>query len=98
MSLPQQLPWPLAQTMWAQALNPIIANPTNSASILKSISLTVGINVINHKLGAPLQGWSIIRMRNVTSNIHDLQDSNQTPALTLVLVSSAAVVVDLMVF
>ena len=78
-------------------VNPILSNPSNNSSILQNVLLTTGSNVINHKLGKPLQGWKIVRQRAAAS-IYDNQDSNQTPALTLILVSSAAVSIDLEVF
>jgi hypothetical protein len=95
--LPQKLPLPLMQTQWAQTIDPIITNPLNSASVLKNISLVTGANVVNHKLGANLQGWYCSRIRAAAS-IYDTQDTNQTPQLTLNLVASAPVVVDLVVF
>lgn len=95
--LPQRLPWDRAQTQWAQELNPIIANPTNNSIILKNVALVAGTNVINHLLSRNLQGWNPTRIR-AAATIYDLQDANQTPQLTLVLVSSANVVVDLEVF
>lgn len=96
-ALPQKLPWELADDRWSAILNPIVKNPVNSSSILKNVSLTTGTNVINHKLGQPLQGWSIVRQR-AAGTVYDNQDSNQTPQLTLVLVSSAPMVIDLAVF
>ena len=96
--LPKQQTLDQLQTKWPAILNPIIKNPSNNASILQNVSLIGGTNVINHKLGAKLQGWSVIRMRGVAASIYDLQDANQTPQLTLVLVSSTPVIVDLSVF
>ena len=95
--LPQKLSWDLAQTQWAQQLNPILSNPTVNNLILKNVVLTAGTNVINHKLSRPLQGWNPTRVRALAT-IYDLQDTNQTPQLTLVLVSSANVTIDLVVF
>lgn len=87
----------LQQNSWARVLNPILIKPQNSSSILQSVSLVTGANVINHKLGQPLQGWNIVRQRAAAS-IYDEQDSNPRPNLTLVLVSSADVSVDIEVF
>lgn len=95
--LTQKLPLELMQTQWAQQLNPIIANPTVNNLILKNVSLTTGTNVINHKLGRNLQGWKPTRIR-ASATFYDQQDTNQTPQLTLVLISSADVIVDLEVF
>lgn len=96
--LPKQLPPDQLQTKWASILNPLLSNPILDSSMLQNVSLAVGNNVINHKLGRKLQGWKIIRMRSVFSQIYDTQDSNEMPELTLNLNSSAAVVVDLEVF
>lgn len=95
--LPQKLPLDLMQTKWAQELNPIIANPLLQNNILPNISLVSGVNVINHKLGRKLIGWQPSRIR-ASATFFDQQDTNQTPELTLVLVSSAPVVIDLVVF
>lgn len=95
--LPQKLTLPLMQTQWSQAIDPVITNPTNNKSVLKNVSLITGTNVINHLLGRPLQGWGLTRIRALAS-IYDTQDTNQTPQLTLNLVSSAPVVVDIEVF
>lgn len=95
--LPQKLNIDAMQNRWATMIDPIISNPTNSTSILKNVSLKAGTNVINHRLGAPLQGWVPCRVR-ANATIYDAQDSNQTPQLTLVLIASAPVVVDLEVW
>lgn len=95
--LPKPLPYDLHQTQWASILDAIISNPLNNASLLRNISLTTGNNVVNHKLGQKLQGWYIVRQRAAAS-IYDTQDTNQMPQLTLQLVASAPVVVDLAVF
>lgn len=61
------------------------------------MTLSAGTNTINHLLGRTLQGYRIIRQRAAAS-IHDEQDDNQMPQLTLVLVSTASVVIDLEIF
>lgn len=95
--LPQKLDLAKMQTSWAQQLDPIISNPILNNVILKNVSLTTGTNVVNHLLGRTLQGWKPTRIR-ANATIYDQQDSNQTPQLTLVLVASAPVVIDLEVF
>jgi hypothetical protein len=97
MSLPRRLDWTLAQDRWASQLEPIIAAPSNNSSILKSVNLVAGNNTINHGLGRVLQGWTIVRLRGL-STIWDAQDSNPTPAQTLVLVASSPVSADIEVF
>lgn len=95
--LPKKLMWDIAQDRWASILNPVIKNPSNNRSLLTNISLIAGTNVINHKMGQRLQGWNPVRIR-ASATFYDLQDDNQTPELTLVLVSSANVVIDIEVF
>lgn len=95
--LPKKLTWDLASDRWATILNPFISNPSNNSSILKNISLVMGTNVINHRLGRSLQGWNPTRIRSSVT-LYDLQDINQTPQLTLILVASAPSVIDLQVF
>jgi len=87
----------LLQTAWATQLNPVLALPQNSGVILKNVRLAIGDNTINHRLGRNLQGWQLIRVR-AAATIYDKQDANQLKDLTLVLNSSAVVVVDLFVF
>lgn len=95
--LPRNLNLPQMTSTWANAIDPVINNPINSASVLKSISLKAGANSVNHLLGAPLQGWLVCRQR-ASASFYDTQDSNPTPQLTLNLVSSAPVVVDIVVW
>lgn len=97
MALPKNLTLPMLQTQWPQQLDPILANPASNVSILKSQVLVSGKNVINHKLGAPLQGWYTTRVRQ-SVQLYDQQDSNPTPQLTLVLIASAAATIDLAVY
>jgi hypothetical protein len=61
------------------------------------VALANGTTVVNHLLGRKLIGWRIIGI-NGAATIYDQQASNQTPALTLVLVSNAAVIANLEVF
>lgn len=86
------------QSQIQSVLNELSRSPLANAGFLQSVQLAVGDNTINHGLGRKLQGWSIVRMRGVFSQVYDKQDQNQNQALTLVLNSSAAVTVDLIVF
>lgn len=87
----------MMQTQWASQLNPLLAQPTASAVLLKAVKLTSGANQINHTLGRKLQGWTIVRQR-AAATIYDQQDANQYPQLTLSLNASAPVTVDILVF
>lgn len=91
------LPFQLMQNAWASLINPVLDSPTAQNLILQNISLVTGSNKINHKLGRKLQGWKIIRQRSAAS-IYDNQDNNVSPDLTLLLVSSANVSVNIEVF
>ena len=110
MALPLLLPWDQAQNKWKSQLDPIIALPINGGHIIKNVKLVSGANVVNHGLGANLQGWSVMRRRQfkVTGtptayDITDTQDSNQMPQLTLNLycnqgTTANPVIVDIFVF
>lgn len=87
----------LLQTTWKQQLDPVLAQPIISSTIIKSVALTTGKNTVNHMLGTTLQGWMVIRQRG-TAAIYDIQDTNPIPNKTLLLMSSSGVSVDLMVF
>jgi hypothetical protein len=87
----------LMQTAWANKLNPVIDLPQSSGVIIKNVSLKTGDNTIDHRLNRDLQGWQLIRVR-AAATIYDKQDANQLKDRTLVLNSSAPVIVDLFVF
>lgn len=87
----------MLQTRWASLLEPTLNNAATQGQVLKSVALSIGPNVVNHKLGRKLQGWCIVRKR-ASSDIYDTQDTNQTPELTLTLQASIAVVVDIYVY
>jgi hypothetical protein len=87
----------LMQTKWASQIDPLLTQPQASGVRLLSVTLVVGDNVINHRLGRKLQGWQLTRQRAAAS-IYDKQDNNNTPSLTLILNSTATVTVDLFVW
>lgn len=80
-----------------QAVDPLLSNALAGGNLLQSIALTTGSNSINHKLGQTLVGWFLTRLRGAAS-VYDTQASNPNPTVTLTLVSSADVTVDLYVF
>lgn len=96
-SLPLKLPWNMAENRWATAIEPVLNSPIAQPVILKNVALAAGTNVINHLLGRKLVGWNPTRVR-ASATFFDLQDTNQTPQLTLVLVASAPVTIDIMVY
>jgi hypothetical protein len=87
----------LMQTKWKAILDPLLAIPANQSLILSQISLINGTNVINHTLGRKLIGWNVIGINGIAS-IYDNQANNQSPKLTLILISNAAVIINLEVF
>lgn len=98
MALPQfqsdDLPFQLMQSKWASQLNPLLALPMSSPSILKGIQISTGSNIINHKLGRTPQGWVIIDA-NAQISLYRSAEFND---LTLTLTSSANATIALMVF
>lgn len=96
MALPKQLSWDMAQTQWAQQLDPVVSNPLVQGRLLTT-SLVNGTTIVNHKLGRKLQGWFIVGINGIAS-IYDNQATNQTPQLTLSLTSNAAVSCSIWVF
>jgi hypothetical protein len=96
-TLPQQLNLNDMQNRWATVLNPVIQCPLVNGSQLTNIKLTIGNNVVNHLLGRKLQGWVVVG-NNAVMSLYDTQASNQTPQLTLNLVSDADVTVSLWVY
>lgn len=97
MQLPKGLTLEMMQTKWASILDPLLGRQSLNLVILENVSLSTGANVVNHTLGRKLTGWRIVRIRALAT-IYDTQDSNSMPELTLLLTSSASVVVDLEVF
>lgn len=87
----------LIQSNVASVLQPLLTNPLSRSQLIENVQLSSGLNIVNHTLGRKLRGWMIVRLRGPAST-WDSQDTNTKPNLTLLLNSSAAVSVDLMVF
>lgn len=81
-------------TRWKSLIDPILKNPLNSVSILEDVSLKVGDNVINHRLGRKLRGWVLLDV-NAATTIYRSAPLND---LTLTLNSSAVATISLGVF
>lgn len=84
----------MLQTRWKAELDPLLKNPALEGIILPAVSLSSGVNVVNHRLGRKQQGW-MVTDRNGVATIYKSAPFN---ALTLVLTVSAPVIVDLYVF
>jgi hypothetical protein len=93
-NLAQKLPLDQMQTKWAAQINPVLASPTNNSSILEGVKLVSGVNVINHLLGRPMQGW-IITDINAAITVYRSAPMNN---LTLTLTASGAATVNIEVF
>lgn len=89
--------WSLLQTTWSSLIDPIIGRKQNQSNILSNVALVNGTTVVNHLLGRKLSGWKVI-LQDAKASIFDNQSTNQTPELTLVLVSDAATTVSIEVF
>ncbi len=82
------------QTKWASELNPVLANPATNPSLLASIQLVTGVNVINHRLSRNMQGWVVTDIDAPISLYRSAPFNN----LTLQLTASGPAVVKLMVY
>jgi hypothetical protein len=80
-----------------QAVEPVLNNPLVNGQVLFNLNLKLGTNVINHGLGRSLQGWVIVGQGSAAS-FYDQQAKNSTKNLTLLLVASADVTINLYVF
>jgi hypothetical protein len=87
----------LLQSKWSSIINVILDNPSNQASLIQNVSLINGTTTINHFLGRKLKGWRVVGI-SAAATIYDAQAINQTPQLTLKLVSNAACIIQLEVF
>lgn len=89
--------WSLLQSNWSALLDPILGRKQNQSNVLSDVELINGQAIVNHKLGRKLAGWKII-LQDAKASIYDKQATNQTPELTLVLISDAATTVSIEVF
>lgn len=97
MGLSTKLPYELLLTQWSQALNPLLASPTASPSLITDVALLTGTNIINHKLGQKLKGYVVV-LKSAASIIYDSQQTNPSPDKTLILNASADATISLLVF
>jgi len=68
-----------------------------SCQLIGPINLNSGDNTLSHGLNGPLQGWILVRL-SASVTLYDKQKTNTIPNKTLVLNSSGAVTVTLIVF
>lgn len=84
----------LMQDRWASLLNPVLRNPMVNGILLEDVTLAIGDNVINHRLGRTPQGWFLVDTDGATS----IYRSAPFSFLTLTLNSSATANVKLWIF
>lgn len=94
MSVSSRLPWEIAQSQWASQINPVLNNPLNSVSVLKSVALVSGVNKISHKLGRVQQGWFLTDI-NAAITYYRSEPFND---LSLTLTCSGAAIANIGVF
>ena len=87
-------PLMLMQNRWASIINPTLASPLSTPSMLTNIPLATGVNIIYHKLGQLPVGW-IITDVNASVSIYRSKPFTDT---TLTLTSNGAATISLIVF
>lgn len=80
--LSTNLDWKLANPQWAQALNPMLANPFNNVQIITDIQLISGVTIIPHKLGKQMEGWFQVDITAGVSYYRSAPFNNKTLQLT----------------
>lgn len=94
MNLPIKLQPDQMQTRWKSILDPVLENPLNSVTLLKDVSLKVGTNSVNHLLQKVQQGWFFTDIQGPATIYRSAPFNDKT----LVLTSSAAIIVSLGVY
>ena len=89
----------LVQDNISHALSQLLGKDTLDQVVLKNVVLLPGmVNPVAHGLGRALTGWVVIRNHGGYSLLTDLQDTNDSPELLLLLTTPVLVTVDLLVF
>lgn len=81
--LSNKLDWALANSKWANALNPLLTGPLAGFQILPNIVLVAGANVIPHKLGRLQQGWFLVDQQGSFFGYRSAPFNTTTLTLTL---------------
>lgn len=96
MSLPKKLSWDMAQTVWGQELDPVLANLLIQGQLLVDMPLVNGTTVISHKLGRKPLGWFLVAPKAAGTVFQAASQLN--PTLQLTLISNAALTTSIWVF
>jgi hypothetical protein len=94
--LPKKQSWEMAQTTWAQQLDPVISNLLVNGQLLTDQVLVSGTNAVSHKLGRTPQGWFLVSPQAAGTVYQTAYQIN--PTLTLTLTSSATIPCSIWVF
>jgi hypothetical protein len=86
----------LIQDNLANAIDSIISNPITDSIILRDVSLSSGLNKIDHKMNRTLLGWVIVRINAAATVFENL--ANPLPDKRIWLDASANCKVDLLLF
>ena len=89
-----QLPLTFTSSRWKAILDPVIASPMVGVSVLEGITLQVGSNTIDHKLGQMQQGWFLTDINGIATVYRSAPFNPKTLQLT----SSAVITVNIGVF
>jgi hypothetical protein len=76
------------------SLSPVLSSPLAKVSLITGVVLAAGDNIVNHLFGATPQFWFVVD-KDAAADI--FRKTSLTPDLTLLLNSSAAVTVSLIV-
>lgn len=77
---------------------PIVNSQIIDGVLIENVELATGsTNIIDHKLGRKPLGYFVVK-KNANANIWDSQSTNDRPSLTLELLTSATVTVNLWIF
>lgn len=79
----------------AEDLAPLLALPFAGGTWLRDVAVVAGTNTISHKLGRPVVGWLVTRIRGAYPQLFELPGSDDR---VLLLSASAPATVDLWVF
>lgn len=77
-----KLPWNLMNPKLASILNPLLAMPQSSAQLIIGFNLVTGANIIPHKLGRQMQGWSLTDLTATITVYRSAPFNSKTLTLT----------------
>jgi len=88
----------LVQDNVAAAINPILASPLASSQYIDSVSLSSGVNKVEHKLGRAVRGYIITSSSSPSTFSDTIASKPSDGNLYITLTTSAATTCSLLVF